>query len=171
MQPWPWWFSGILVGLTVPLLYFLTGQGFGISTSFQQIGSMCAPNSKLSYFRDFNSRKGMWTLMFAIGIIAGGFIANHFLSSQPVEFLPESYASVGGAIRLLVGGILSRVWDSIRRRMYFGTRDHRNRKSKLAQPCRNNLLFRWRLGSDLGTWKPDLLGKTKWQVQLKKKST
>ena len=34
MQPWPWWFSGILIGLTVPLLYILTGQGFGISTSF-----------------------------------------------------------------------------------------------------------------------------------------
>ena len=47
MQPWPWWFSGILIGLTVPLLYFLTGQGFGISTSLQQVGAMCSPNSKL----------------------------------------------------------------------------------------------------------------------------
>ena len=106
MQPWPWWLSGILVGLTVPLLYFLTGQGFGISTSFQQVGSMCSPNSSLPYLRDFNRRKGMWTLMFAIGIVGGGFIANHFLSSQPIEFLPKSFASVGGAIRLLVGGIL-----------------------------------------------------------------
>ena len=44
--------------------------------------------------------------MFAIGIVAGGFIANHFLSNEPIEFLPDSYASVGGAIRLLVGGIL-----------------------------------------------------------------
>jgi len=106
MQPWPWWFSGILVGLTVPLLYFLTGQGFGISTSFQQIGAMCAPSSKLAYLRDFNKRKGMWTLMFVIGIAIGGFIANHMLSATPIEFLPESYMSVGGAIRLLVGGIL-----------------------------------------------------------------
>ena len=105
MQPWPWWFSGILVGLTVPVLYFLTGQGFGISTSFQQIGAMCSPNSKLPYVRDFNKRKGMWTLVFVIGIAAGGFIANHLLSTQPVEFLPESYMSVGGAIRLLIGGI------------------------------------------------------------------
>jgi len=86
MQPWPWWFSGILIGLTVPLLYFLTGQGFGISTSFQQIGA--------------------WTLMFVVGIAAGGFIANHFLSAEPVEFLPASYMGVGGAIRLLIGGIL-----------------------------------------------------------------
>jgi len=89
MQPWPWWFSGILIGLTVPLLYFLTAQGFGISTSFQQIGAICAPNSKLP-----------------VGIAAGGFIANHFLSAEPVEFLPASYMGVGGAIRLLIGGIL-----------------------------------------------------------------
>ena len=106
MQPWPWWFSGILVGLTVPLLYLLTGQGFGISTSFQQIGAICAPNSKLAYLRDFNKRKGMWTLMFALGIVIGGFIANHMLSATPIEFLPESYMNVGGAMRLLVGGIL-----------------------------------------------------------------
>lgn len=106
MQPWPWWFSGILAGLTVPLLYLATGQGFGISTSFQQIGAMCSPNSKLSYFRDFDKRKGMWTLMFAIGIVLGGFIAVRFLSSEPVEFLPESYMNVGGAFRLFIGGIL-----------------------------------------------------------------
>ena len=106
MQPWPWWFSGILIGLTVPLLYLLAGRSFGISTSFQQIGAMCAPNSKLPYLRDFNKRKGIWTLVFVIGIAIGGFIANHFLSAEPVEFLPESYQSVGGAIRLLIGGVL-----------------------------------------------------------------
>ncbi len=106
MQPWPWWFSGILVGLTVPLLYFLTGQGFGISTSLQQIGAMCSPGSKLSYFKDYNHRKGLWTLLFAVGIALGGFVATHYLSSEPIDFLPESYKSVGGALRLFIGGIL-----------------------------------------------------------------
>ena len=106
MQPWPWWFSGILIGLTVPLLYFFTGQGFGISTSFQQIGAMCSPNSKLSYVKNFDRRKGMWTLMFAIGIAIGGFIANQFLSAAPVEFLPKSYMNIGGGIKLFIGGIL-----------------------------------------------------------------
>lgn len=106
MQPWPWWFSGVLIGLTVPLLLFLTGQGFGISTSFQQIGAMCAPNSKLSYFKDFDKRKGLWTLMFVIGIVVGGFVATRFLSAAPIEFLPDSYKNVGGAVRLFLGGIL-----------------------------------------------------------------
>lgn len=106
MQPWPWWFSGILIGLTVPLLYFLTGQGFGISTSLQQVGAMCAPGSKLPYFASYNKRKGLWTLMFAIGIAIGGFVATNFLSAEPIEFLPASYMNVGGAVRLLIGGIL-----------------------------------------------------------------
>ncbi|MEM7454313.1 MAG: YeeE/YedE thiosulfate transporter family protein [Planctomycetota bacterium] len=106
LQPWPWWFSGILIGLTVPLLYLLTGQGFGISTSFQQVGAMCFPNSKYPYLREFNRRKGMWTLMFAIGIAIGGYVANSLLSAQPVEFLPESFVSTSGAIRSFAGGVL-----------------------------------------------------------------
>jgi uncharacterized membrane protein YedE/YeeE len=106
LQPWPWWFSGILVGLTVPLLYFLTGQGFGISTSLQQIGAMCSPGSQCSYFRGYNRRKGLWTLLFAIGIAMGGFVATHYLSAAPIDFLPESYSSLGGAVRLFIGGIL-----------------------------------------------------------------
>ena len=106
MQPWPWWFSGILIGLTVPALYLLTGQGFGISTSFQQLGAMFLPESQLDYFKKFNRGKGMWTLMFAFGIALGGFVATNFLSYEAIEFLPESYFSLGGAIRLFIGGIL-----------------------------------------------------------------
>jgi uncharacterized membrane protein YedE/YeeE len=107
LQPWPWWLSGILIGLTVPLLYYATGQGFGISTSLQQIGAMCSPHSKLSYFRDYDRRKGMWTLWFVIGIAIGGFIAAGPLSKEPVEFLPASlFTGIGGAVKLFVGGIL-----------------------------------------------------------------
>jgi hypothetical protein len=106
MQPWPWWFSGILIGLTVPLLYFLAGQGFGISTSLQQIGAMCAPHSQLSYFKNYDAKKGIWTLLFAGGIVVGGFIAARGLSSAAIEVLPSSYANAGGAIRLFAGGVL-----------------------------------------------------------------
>lgn len=106
LEPWPWWLSGILIGLTVPFLYFLTGNAFGISTSFQQIGSMCSPNSQHTYLRNFDRKKGMWTLMFVLGIAGGGWIANHWLSAQPVEFLPAAHMNLMGAIRLFVGGIL-----------------------------------------------------------------
>ena len=106
MQPWPWWFSGILIGLTVPLLYILAGRSFGVSTSLQQIGAVCLTQSNLSYFKDFNKRKGMWLLFFVGGIVIGGFVATQFLSAAPIEFLPASYLSLGGAVRLLIGGLL-----------------------------------------------------------------
>ena len=105
MQPWPWWFSGILIGLTVPLLFLLAGKAFGISTSFQEIGAMCAPG-KLEYLKSFQWRSGIWTVVFALGIMVGSFIAARFLSNEPVEFLPASFVSVGGAVRLLIGGVL-----------------------------------------------------------------
>ncbi len=106
MQPWPWWLSGLLVGMVVPLLYFVAGKDFGISTSLQQIGAMCAPNSKHEYLRKYDRHGGLWTLVFVIGIGIGGFLGSQFLSSKPIEFLPESYRSVSGAIKLLVGGFL-----------------------------------------------------------------
>jgi len=106
MQPWPWWFSGILIGLTVPLLFVLSGQAFGISTSFQQIGSMCTPHSQAGYLRDYDRRGGLWTLVFVAGIALGGFLGAHLLSSTPVEFLPASFHSIGGAVRLAIGGFL-----------------------------------------------------------------
>lgn len=106
LQPWPWWFSGILIGLTVPLLSILAGKSFGISTSFQQIGAMCIPNSNLGYLKNFDRRKGVWTLFFVAGIALGGYVANHWLSAEPVEFLPVSFQSPWGAVRMFAGGIL-----------------------------------------------------------------
>ena len=105
-QPWPWWFSGILIGLTVPLLYLLAGQGFGISTSLQQIGAMCTPHSSLPYLKNFDRRKGLWTVTFALGIVIGSLIATFGLSNSPVEFLPAAFHSWSGGLRLLIGGML-----------------------------------------------------------------
>lgn len=106
LEPWPWWLSGALIGLTVPLLYLLAGKSFGVSTSLQQVGAMCAPNSKLDYFCNYDRRAGWWTLVFAAGIGAGGFIGAHFLSASPVEFFPDWYRTPVGVVRLLVGGFL-----------------------------------------------------------------
>ena len=106
MSPWPWWFSGILIGLTVPMLFLLTGKSFGISTSFQEATSLCFPKSNLDYLRNHKRRSGIWTLLFAAGIAIGSFIAVQFLSSNPVEFLPDAFFSVGGALRLFIGGLL-----------------------------------------------------------------
>jgi hypothetical protein len=106
MQPWPWWFSGILVGLTVPLLYFMAGKAFGISTGLQQMGAMCVPRSQWSYFKNFNRRENAWTVVFILGIAGGGYLANYWLSAPPIEFLPEHQQTWSGGLRLLLGGFL-----------------------------------------------------------------
>lgn len=106
LQPWPWWLSGILIGLTVPLLYILTGKPFGISTSLQQAGAMCIPNSKLEYLSKHDRKGNLWTIVFAIGIGIGAFFATRFLSDESVVFLPNSFKSLGGGIKLLIGGFL-----------------------------------------------------------------
>lgn len=106
MQPWPWWVSGILIGLTVPLLYVLADKAFGISTSLQQMGAMCAPNSKFEYLNKHDRRGHLWTLIFVMGITVGGFIATRLLSAEPVALLPETFKSPAGAAKLLIGGFL-----------------------------------------------------------------
>ena len=106
LQPWPWWLSGILIGLTVPLLYILAGKAFGLSTSLQHVGAMCSPNSNISYLKDHNWRSGIWNLVFVGGVAVGAMVAAQWLSAEPIEFLPASYYSLGGAARLLVGGVL-----------------------------------------------------------------
>jgi uncharacterized membrane protein YedE/YeeE len=106
LQPWPWWISGALIGLTVPLLYLLAGKAFGISTSLQQIGAMCMPNSKFEYLRNHDRAGHLWTVVFVLGIAVGGFVASRFLSAAPVQLLPEAFSSPAGAIKLLFGGFL-----------------------------------------------------------------
>ena len=106
MQPWPWWLSGILIGLTVPLLFLLAGKAFGISTSLQEIGAVCVPHSKLEYLSKFDRQANFWTIVFVLGIAIGAFIATRFLSDDPKAFLPPSFSSQSGAIKLLLGGFL-----------------------------------------------------------------
>lgn len=105
-EPWPWWVSGILVGLIVPLMKVLAAKDFGISTSFQELGAICSPSSRLAYFAKFDKRANLWTLVFVAGLAAGGWLASHWLSAQPIEFLPNSFQGTSGAIKLLVGGFL-----------------------------------------------------------------
>ena len=106
LQPWPWWISGILIGLTVPLLYLLSGKAFGISTSLQQAGAMCSPRSKLEYLRNHDRKANLWTIVFVVGIAVGAFLATNFLSATPQELLPDLFYAPVGAVKLLLGGFL-----------------------------------------------------------------
>lgn len=83
-QPWPWWFSGIvIVSIMFLLLYF--GQSFGFSSNLRTICAI-AGAGKVNKFFDFNWKSQLWNIAFLIGAIIGGFIAKQFLSNgEPVQ--------------------------------------------------------------------------------------
>ncbi len=83
-QPWPWYVSGPLIGLMVPLLLIAGNKPFGISSSLQHICAMCVP-VKVKLF-DYDWKKESWSLIYVAGILLGGFLAGYvFKNPAPVE--------------------------------------------------------------------------------------
>lgn len=72
-QPWPWYVSGPLIGLCVPLLLLLGNKNFGISSSLRHICAACFPTN-IPFFT-YDWKKEMWNLFFVAGIVGGAFIA------------------------------------------------------------------------------------------------
>lgn len=87
-QPWPWYVSGPLIGLMVPMLLLLGNKAFGISSSLRHICAVCFP-SKIPFFQ-YDWKKEIWNLFFVAGIIVGAFLAAFFFSDpQPVQVSPK----------------------------------------------------------------------------------
>ena len=87
-QPWPWFVSGPLIGLMVPLLLVLGNKPFGISSNLRHICAACFP-ANIPFFR-YDWKRESWNLFFAAGILIGGFIAwNLFSDYQLIELNPE----------------------------------------------------------------------------------
>lgn len=83
-EPWPWYVTGPLIGLMVPLLLLLGNKKFGISSSLRHICAVCFPGS-IPFFK-YNWRKEAWNLVFAAGVVGGAIIAVSFLSDyQPMQ--------------------------------------------------------------------------------------
>ncbi|RYY24645.1 MAG: YeeE/YedE family protein [Sphingobacteriaceae bacterium] len=92
-QPWPWYVSGPLIGLVVPVLLLLGGKTFGISSSLRHVCAACFP-ADISFFK-YDWKKESWNLFFAAGIIVGGFIATYFLADPgAVNLNPHTVTSL-----------------------------------------------------------------------------
>lgn len=94
-QPWPWYISGPLIGLTVPLLLILGNKSFGISSSLRHICAACVP-AKIPFFQ-YDWKKESWNLFFVTGILIGGFVvANLLANPNPVEINPKLAGELAG---------------------------------------------------------------------------
>ena len=77
-HPWPWYVSGPLIGLMVPLLLISGNKSFGISANLRHICAACFPGN-VRFFK-YNWKKEIWNLFFVAGILIGGFIAARFFA-------------------------------------------------------------------------------------------
>jgi uncharacterized protein len=80
IQPWPWWFSGIIISLIMFVLLFF-GKSFGFSSNLRTLCTIAGAGKKVKFF-DFDWKTQSWNLVFLIGAILGGFIAKEFLSND-----------------------------------------------------------------------------------------
>jgi uncharacterized protein len=87
-QPWPWYIAGPLIGLMVPLLLLLGNKPFGISSSLRHFCAMCIP-TKAKFFQ-YDWKAESWLLIFALGMIIGGFISGYLLANPNPIQLSES---------------------------------------------------------------------------------
>jgi hypothetical protein len=68
-----------MIGLIVPLLLLIGGKPFGISANLRHMCAAVLPG-RLPFFRYDWKRDGGWNLLFAAGILLGGFIGAHWLA-------------------------------------------------------------------------------------------
>jgi hypothetical protein len=92
-EPWPWYVSGPLIGLMVPVLLLIGNKSFGISSSLRHACAACIP-AKIPFFQ-YNWKKEIWNLFFVAGILVGGIIATTvLLNPQEVQIDPRLAASL-----------------------------------------------------------------------------
>ena len=90
-QPWPWWVAGPLVGLMVPLLFWVGSKRFGVSSSFRHVCAAVAPAG--SEYLKYDWRKEAWNLFLVAGIAVGAFLAAWLIPNPEAVAISESTAS------------------------------------------------------------------------------
>ena len=85
--PWPWYVAGPAIGLFVPALLLTGNRLFGVSSNLRHMCSMCSSflPGRVEHFRYDWKQTGLWNLLFAAGILLGGFLAAQFGGAHNVE--------------------------------------------------------------------------------------
>lgn len=94
-QPWPWYVAGPLIGLTVPTLLLLGNKSFGVSSNLRHACAILLPDAAKPKLFRYNWRAESWNLMFALGIVLGGFIGGIlFANLEPVALSAAALKSM-----------------------------------------------------------------------------
>ena len=88
---WPWYITGILFGLIVPLLLLIGNKPFGISKSLKDIASLL-PQKRFRQLKQ-DLTPNAWRLYLISGIIIGGYLAVVFLNGNATVDLSKATIS------------------------------------------------------------------------------
>ena len=81
-SPWPWYVSGPLIGLMVPVLLLVGNKSFGISSSLRHICAACIP-ARIPFFQ-YDWKREAWNLFLVAGIVLGAYVAFSFLRDESI---------------------------------------------------------------------------------------
>jgi len=90
-SPWPWYVSGPIIGLMVPMFILVGSRSFGISQNLEHICAMTQPRLIRVKFFQYDWRISVWSLVFVTGVILGGFVAGSiFTNPEPIQLSEEA---------------------------------------------------------------------------------
>lgn len=92
-QPWPWYVSGPIIGISVPLLLIIGNKMLGISSSMRHACAATVPFN--IEFLKYNWKSEIWNIFFVIGIMLGGFIGGVLLNNgEPVQISADTISDI-----------------------------------------------------------------------------
>jgi Sulphur transport len=90
IEPWPWYVTGPLIGITVPILLLMGNKKLGVSSTLRQICAALVPAAG----RVFDWKKNTWNLYFVGGVLIGGYLAGMvFANPDPVAVFRHPQSS------------------------------------------------------------------------------
>lgn len=92
-QPWPWYVSGPIIGISVPLLLIIGNKMLGISSSMRHACAATVPFN--IEFLKYNWKSEIWNIFFVIGIMLGGFIGGVLLNNgEPIQISANTISDI-----------------------------------------------------------------------------
>ena len=88
-QPWPWYVTGPLIGLVVPLLLVAGNKSFGVSSNLRHLCAIGAP-IKPPFLRYDWRGTGGWNLAFLAGATAAGALVGWLAPSPTLAISAET---------------------------------------------------------------------------------
>lgn len=85
-EPWPWYVSGPLIGLFVPILLLLGNRQLGMTGALRALCAATVPG-RVDFFRYDWRRAGLWNVALGVGILAGAALGARFLNGNATPAL------------------------------------------------------------------------------------